>query len=81
MKQKKERVGIGDGLIYICMCVQRGSYFVLNLVKFDVRLITYAACLEGSDPVRLFEKRMNARRGHTMPMLLSQFQLLVSISN
>ncbi|PSR90277.1 N utilization substance protein like [Actinidia chinensis var. chinensis] len=25
-------------------------------------LITYAACLEGSDPVRLFEKRMNARR-------------------
>ncbi|XP_042957407.1 uncharacterized protein LOC122292913 isoform X1 [Carya illinoinensis] len=24
--------------------------------------IVYAACLEGSDPVRLFEKRMNARR-------------------
>ncbi|KAI9075757.1 hypothetical protein K1719_042243 [Acacia pycnantha] len=24
--------------------------------------IIYAACLEGSDPVRLFEKRMNARR-------------------
>nr|CAN61043.1 hypothetical protein VITISV_037528 [Vitis vinifera] len=26
-------------------------------------LIAYAACLEGSDPVRLFERRMNARRG------------------
>ncbi|KAL3571385.1 hypothetical protein D5086_025289 [Populus alba] len=26
------------------------------------RLIIYAACLEGSDPIRLFEKRMNARR-------------------
>lgn len=25
-------------------------------------LIIYAACLEGSDPIRLFEKRMNARR-------------------
>ncbi|XP_059593295.1 uncharacterized protein LOC100265613 isoform X1 [Vitis vinifera] len=25
-------------------------------------LIAYAACLEGSDPVRLFERRMNARR-------------------
>lgn len=25
-------------------------------------LIVYAACLEGSDPIRLFEKRMNARR-------------------
>uniref|UniRef100_A0A2P2KWB7 Uncharacterized protein n=1 Tax=Rhizophora mucronata TaxID=61149 RepID=A0A2P2KWB7_RHIMU len=25
-------------------------------------LIVYAACLEGSDPVRLFEKRMNVRR-------------------
>ncbi|KAK9273617.1 hypothetical protein L1049_018427 [Liquidambar formosana] len=25
-------------------------------------LIAYAACLEGSDPVRLFEKRMNERR-------------------
>lgn len=25
--------------------------------------IIYASCLEGLDPVRLFEKRMNARRG------------------
>ncbi|CAN1294710.1 hypothetical protein LINPERPRIM_LOCUS22565 [Linum perenne] len=25
-------------------------------------LITYASCLEGSDPIRLFEKRMNVRR-------------------
>ncbi|CAI0376290.1 unnamed protein product [Linum tenue] len=25
-------------------------------------LIVYASCLEGSDPIRLFEKRMNARR-------------------
>ncbi|GLT82464.1 hypothetical protein SLE2022_008320 [Rubroshorea leprosula] len=25
-------------------------------------LIVYAACLEGSDPIRLFERRMNARR-------------------
>ncbi|KAJ4824267.1 hypothetical protein Tsubulata_021236 [Turnera subulata] len=25
-------------------------------------MILYAACLEGSDPIRLFEKRMNARR-------------------
>ncbi|CAI9768672.1 unnamed protein product [Fraxinus pennsylvanica] len=25
-------------------------------------MILYAACLEGSDPVRLFEKRLNARR-------------------
>ncbi|GFZ20819.1 antitermination NusB domain-containing protein [Actinidia rufa] len=35
-----------------------------SLPKIDKsgRLITYAACLEGSDPVRLFEKRMNARR-------------------
>lgn len=27
------------------------------------RVILYAACLEGSDPIRLFEKRINARRG------------------
>ena len=26
-------------------------------------VILYAACLEGSDPIRLFEKRINARRG------------------
>ncbi|CAI9774446.1 unnamed protein product [Fraxinus pennsylvanica] len=26
-------------------------------------MILYAACLEGSDPVRLFEKRLNSRRG------------------
>lgn len=28
------------------------------------RMIAYAACLEGSDPVLLFEKRMNMRRGN-----------------
>ncbi|THU45044.1 hypothetical protein C4D60_Mb02t13730 [Musa balbisiana] len=27
------------------------------------RMIAYAACLEGSDPVRLFDKRVNAKRG------------------
>lgn len=27
------------------------------------RLIAYAACLEGSDPVRLFDRRVNAKRG------------------
>ncbi|KDO54508.1 hypothetical protein CISIN_1g021860mg [Citrus sinensis] len=26
------------------------------------RLVVYAACLEGSDPIRLFEKRLNSRR-------------------
>ncbi|XP_062147698.1 uncharacterized protein LOC133856653 [Alnus glutinosa] len=26
------------------------------------RSIIYAACLEGSDPIRLFEKRLNVRR-------------------
>ncbi|XP_042433742.1 uncharacterized protein LOC122020075 isoform X1 [Zingiber officinale] len=26
------------------------------------RMIAYAACLEGSDPVRLFDKRVNAKR-------------------
>ncbi|KAK8615239.1 hypothetical protein V6N13_069017 [Hibiscus sabdariffa] len=26
-------------------------------------LIVYAACLQGSDPIRLFEKRINAARG------------------
>ena len=30
---------------------------------FVFRSIVYAACLEGCDPVRLFEKRINARRG------------------
>lgn len=28
------------------------------------RLVVYAACLEGSDPIRLFEKRLNSRRGN-----------------
>lgn len=37
------------------------------------RLILYAACLEGSDPVRLFEKRINARRGKSY--VLSYLQL------
>lgn len=35
------------------------------LVCWD-RSIAYAACLEGSDPVRLFEKRMNMRRGNAL---------------
>jgi len=30
-------------------------------------VILYAACLEGSDPIRLFEKRINARRGKYQP--------------
>lgn len=30
---------------------------------FIDRLVSYAACLEGSDPVRLLEKRLNMRRG------------------
>ena len=31
---------------------------------YDLDSVTlYAACLEGSDPIRLFEKRINARRG------------------
>ena len=27
------------------------------------RLMVYASCLDGHDPVRLFEKRMNAPKG------------------
>lgn len=34
-----------------------------NCDNCDCRLIAYAACLEGTDPVRLFDKRVNARRG------------------
>lgn len=33
-------------------------------VGFIGRLIVYAACLEGSDPIRLFERRVNSRRGN-----------------
>lgn len=32
-------------------------------------MIAYAACLEGSDPVRLFDKRVNAKRGITYPVV------------
>jgi hypothetical protein len=37
----------------------------INLILFGGfdRSIIYAACLEGSDPIRLFEKRLNVRRG------------------
>lgn len=39
------------------------NYGLVEWIFEIVRSIIYAACLEGSDPVRLFEKRMNVRRG------------------
>lgn len=45
-------------------------------VEYNVRSIVYAACLEGSDPIRLFEKRLNARRGNQLFTKLSHMKKL-----
>lgn len=38
---------------------------VIRILSLLRRSIIYAACLEGLDPVRLFERRLNARRGNS----------------
>jgi len=38
--------------------------------------IIYAACLEGMDPVRLFEKRMNARRGNGSTLVIGSVGII-----
>lgn len=59
----------------LCNCLFLFLFFIQTSPMFDSRennlilfggvdrSIVYAACLEGSDPIRLFEKRLNARRG------------------
>lgn len=43
------------------------------LVGFTCRSIVYASCLEGSDPIRLFEKRINVRRGNYPLVIVLMF--------
>ncbi|EOY31648.1 Antitermination NusB domain-containing protein isoform 2 [Theobroma cacao] len=49
---------------FSCFCFF--SFCFHHRVEFNIgrlgRLIVYAACLQGSDPIRLFEKRVNATR-------------------
>lgn len=43
--------------------IDKSGRFCSPRAARELALLTiYAACLEGSDPIRLFEKRMNARR-------------------
>lgn len=39
----------------------------LPSISISFRMTLYAACLEGSDPVRLLDKRLNARKGFSSP--------------
>lgn len=56
-------------------------FFILrwNLIFLPLRMTLYAACLEGSDPLRLFEKRLNARKG-TFPISPSPPSYSISFS-
>lgn len=42
-----------------------------------LRMTLYASCLEGSDPVRLFEKRLTIRRGNVSRNLYSWLNAVV----
>ncbi|XP_031739816.1 uncharacterized protein LOC101216754 isoform X2 [Cucumis sativus] len=59
----EERSSISISSIEMIPKVDKSGKFCSPRAARELALsIVYAACLEGSDPVRLFEKRLNARR-------------------
>ncbi|KAJ8770140.1 hypothetical protein K2173_011235 [Erythroxylum novogranatense] len=61
-KDKKEANDEEEGATVMPKLDKTGRFCNPRAARELSLLIVYAACLEGSDPVRLFEKRMNARR-------------------
>lgn len=51
----------------------------MNCMLLNVRSIIYAACLEGSDPVRLFDRRINAKRGDYSILLCAIYTSLFDV--
>lgn len=60
-----QKVGLVTRNMLLRICLISRPVINSNSARlFNHRSIVYAACLEGSDPIRLFEKRLNARRGN-----------------